>query len=73
VSPWTVVSSQYINLTRREIEVAGFVKEGKETKDIAEAMNLSKRTVDVHRDNIRKKLGIKNKKINLRTHLKSLH
>ncbi|RLC03862.1 MAG: helix-turn-helix transcriptional regulator, partial [Deltaproteobacteria bacterium] len=47
------------------------VKEGKTNKEIAELLFLSKNTILFHRYNIRTKLGLKNTKINLRTHLLS--
>jgi len=66
------LNSKYLSLSSTEIQVANFVKEGKTSKEISMLMNLSCRTVEFHRDNIRKKIGIKNKKANLRTFLKSL-
>ena len=73
ISPFAhSLTSVYPGLTPTEIQVANLIKQGKTTKDIAELSNLSSRTIEFHRDNIRTKLGIKNKKINLRTHLLSL-
>jgi PAS domain S-box-containing protein len=66
------LSNSFMKLTPTEIQVANFIRQGKTTKEIAEMMNLSAKTVEFHRDNIRTKIGIKNKKINLRTHLMSI-
>jgi PAS domain S-box-containing protein len=66
------ITTHYVNLTPKEIQVANMVREGKTTKEIAELMNLSARSIDSHRDNIRKKLGLKNKKANLQSFLSSL-
>jgi DNA-binding CsgD family transcriptional regulator len=59
--------------TPREIDVAALVREGKTSKEIADLLNVSVSAVDFHRKKIRKKLGLKNDKSNLRSHLLTLH
>ncbi len=66
------LSRRLINLTPTEIKVANFIKQGKRTKEIAEIMGLSKRTIDFYRENIRKKLGLNREKTNLASFLMSL-
>ncbi len=67
------LSSRYYNLTRTEIRIANLIKQGKTTKEIADQLNTSLRTIDNHRYRIRKKLGINQKKINLAAYLLSIN
>ncbi|MCX6345098.1 MAG: response regulator transcription factor [Armatimonadetes bacterium] len=50
-----------IKLTRRELEVLSLVIEGKSSKDVADALYVSKRTVDFHLANIYDKLQVSNR------------
>jgi PAS domain S-box-containing protein len=73
ISPFSAkLSFQYYNFTPKEIMIADLIKDGKQDKEILEILNISLDTIKTHRRNIRKKLGINNKKINLRTKLLSL-
>ena len=62
----------YSRFTRTEIQVADLIKSGKSSKEIAELLTVSTGTVDTHRNNIRNKLGLRHKNINLQSHLLSL-
>ena len=63
---------KYANLTPTEIEIVNLIKSGKGTKEIGKLLHISSGTINFHRNNIRKKLGLNNEKVNLRSHLMSL-
>ncbi len=66
------LSARFTQLTPKEIQVANLIKDGKSSKEIAQLLNVSSGAIDVDRYRIRTKLGINNKKANLRSHLTSL-
>jgi len=59
-------------LTPMETRIAYMIKDGIKTKDIARLQCISLETVKTHRCNIRKKLALKNRQINLTSYLKSI-
>ncbi len=60
------------NFTPLEIRVADFIRDGKTAKEIANTFGVSESAINLHRQHIRNKLGLNNKKINLTTYLLSL-
>ena len=66
------LSTLHKKLTPMEIQVANLVQQGRTNKEMAELLNLSSKTIESHRKNIRTKIGIKNQKTNLRSYLLSL-
>lgn len=55
-----------------QIKVAGLIRQGRTTKEIADIMGVAVSTIDFHRLNIRRKLHLKDRHINLQSYLKSL-
>jgi len=65
------LSSASYNLSPTERKVAQLIRDGKTNKEIAKLLHLSKSTILTHRHHVRAKLGIRNKKVNLRSLLNS--
>jgi DNA-binding CsgD family transcriptional regulator/PAS domain-containing protein len=57
------------NLTPAQIQIANLIKQGQTTKEIASLLDLSPSTIACHRQEIRKRLFLTNKKTNLQTAL----
>lgn len=72
VSPAGSLSRLYEVLTPSEIQVAEFIRMGKTSKDIADALDIAQKTVENHRSRVRDKLGLRNRGINLRSYLMQL-
>jgi PAS domain S-box-containing protein len=70
ISPFSQqLSAQSASLTQTEIQIANCIMQGMRSKEIAGLMKLSKGTIDFYRNNIRKKLGLRNQKANLQSYL----
>ncbi|MBC2705352.1 helix-turn-helix transcriptional regulator [Desulfobacula sp.] len=70
ISPFSKrLSDPMINLTPMETQIASMIKSGKQNKEISSILNRSVNTISNHRKSIRKKLGLQNENINLRTFL----
>lgn len=54
------VGPEFGQLTQRELQIAGMLGLGKTSKEIAAVLNVSYKTIEVHRFHILKKLGCRN-------------
>lgn len=61
----TEIDGRFLRLTRTEMSICQLIQAGQASKDIAARLKLSYETVQTHRKNIRKKLGITGRKISL--------
>lgn len=61
-----------LGLSPKEIQVADLIRIGLSNKESAIQMNVTKSTIEFHRDNLRKKLGLKHEKKNLRAYILAL-
>lgn len=65
------ISDPMYRLSPNEIKIAGLIRDGKTNKEMGKIMRRSKSTILTHRHHIRVKLGLKKKKVNLRSYLRS--
>jgi len=73
ISPFShTLTSRFLGFTPKEIQIANLLRQGKTNKEIGILLNASPRTIAFHRENIRKKFGLKNKKANLKSYLLSI-
>jgi len=68
----TKVSGRDLDLSPKEIEICNMIKQGHTSKEIADLLNSSIRTIDNHRNHIRKKLKISKENTDLAAFLKSM-
>lgn len=60
-----------LKLTKTELKISQFIKAGLSGKEICDSMNLSFETIQTHRKNIRKKLGLRGRSQSLHQFLAS--
>lgn len=66
------ISDPQFKLTPKEIEICDLIRSGLSSKEIAGIQKVSAETIETHRSNIRKKLGLANQNVNLTSYLKRL-
>jgi DNA-binding CsgD family transcriptional regulator len=73
VSPFLrQIPMKFFDLTPTEIQIADLVRKDKSTKEIARLLSTSAKTIEAHRNRLRKKLGLTNQRIQLRDYLLTL-
>jgi len=65
------IARDHVQLTPGEIAIGTMIRNGLSTKEIAQLRCISPATVRRHRENIRRKLGLRNRKANLATYLQA--
>ena len=66
------IKDRFGSLSPREVEICHLIKRGLSSKEIADALHLSPMTIQKFRELIRKRLGLTNKDVNLKTYLHSM-
>ncbi len=66
------LAAMNLGLSPKEIQVADLIRIGLSNKESSLQMNVTKSTIEFHRDNLRKKLGLKHEKKNLRAYILAL-
>lgn len=67
------IMQKFIKMTPKEIEICNMIKNGLSSKDIAQIMHVSPKTIETHRKNIRKKLKLTKKHRNLFSYLLTIN
>ncbi len=65
----SIRNEDIIRLTKSELQICQMIQTGATSKDIADGLSISLETVQTHRKNIRKKLGLSRKGVNLYSYL----
>jgi DNA-binding response OmpR family regulator len=66
------LSINHAHISSMEVQVANLIKTGKRNKEIASILGVSLNTIMTHRYHLRSKLGVNQKKVNLRSYLNSI-
>jgi len=73
ISPFVEGSREVMSkLSPVELQICNMIRHGLSTKDIAKTRGISPATVNHHREGIRKKLGLTNRKVNLISYLNNI-